>query len=127
MRDVRFPWLALAFAAGVGAVALAPAAVPGSHLAWLAGASLGLALALDGTGPRARLVMALVCLGAMRMAAARLELARAPALPPGVLADDRGLDTLVGTVAGPVQDHAQQRAFPLVIDTAHGPGPAGAG
>src|SRR5690348_12259798 len=118
MRHVRFPWLALAFAAGVGAVALMPAAVPGSHLVWLAGASLVLVLALDGVGPRPRLVMALVCAGAVRMAAARLEVERAPVLPAGVLADDRGLDTLVGTVAGPVDDRAQQRAFPLLIEGA---------
>jgi competence protein ComEC len=115
MQLLRLPWLALAFAAGIAAAALAPAAVPGSHLLGLAGASLLLSLTVDGLDARARLVLVLICAGGVRMAVARLDVERTPRLPAGVIADDRGLDTLVGTVAGPVEDRAEHRAFLLAL------------
>jgi competence protein ComEC len=120
MRLVRLPWLALAFATGAGAIELLRATVP-VHLApWLAGASLVLMLTAEGA-PRARLVLALACAGALRMAVARLDVERTPPLPAGVVADDRALDTLVGTVRGPVEETPDQRAFLLGLEGAHGP------
>lgn len=115
MRLVRLPWLALAFAAGAGAVEIMRQAVPAGLAAWLAGAGLVLMLAARGPA-RARLVLALACAGALRMAAARLDVERTPALPAGVVADDRGLDTLVGTVSGPVEERPDRRAFLLALE-----------
>ncbi len=118
MQLVRLPWLALAFAVGAGAVELARTTVSASQALWLAGAGLILALALESPAVRARMVLALACAGALRMAAARLDVERTPRLPAGVIADDRGLDTLVGTVRGPVEALADQRAFLLGLDDA---------
>jgi competence protein ComEC len=121
MRLVRLPWLALAFAVGAGAVELARATVSASLALWLAGAALALVLALESPAVRARMVLALACAGALRMAAARLDVERTPRLPAGVIADDRELDTLVGTVSGPVEELSDQRAFLLGLEDARGP------
>lgn len=118
MQLVRLPWLALAFAVGAGAVELARTTVSASQALWLAGAGLILVLALESPAVRARMVLALACAGALRMAAARLDVERTPRLPAGVIADDRGLDTLVGTVRGPVEALADQRAFLLGLEDA---------
>ena len=101
---VRLPALAAAMAGGVvvsggaGSLAAAP-------LVW---ASAAVLVALAMRGRRARLVALAALIGA---SLAARERARAPALPAGVVVDDRGEDTIRGVVVGPMTSFGDRDGF----------------